>query len=54
MDFTYISNNKTDGKDIRYNIPGHFSFATYYTVIYGIYLQYHFMTLMMVLTLLWL
>ena len=31
MDFTYISNNKTAGKDIRYNIPGHFSFATLYT-----------------------
>ena len=30
-DFTYISNNKTAGKDIRYNIPGHFSFATFYT-----------------------
>ena len=31
MDFTYISNNKTAGMDIRYNIPGHFSFATFYT-----------------------
>ena len=33
MDFTYISNNKTAGKDIRYNIPGHFSFATFYTYL---------------------
>ena len=33
MDFTYISNNKTAGKDIRYNIPGHFSFATFYTLL---------------------
>ena len=31
MDFTYISNNKTADKDIRYNIPGHFSIATFYT-----------------------
>ena len=34
MDFTYISNNKTAGKVIRYNIPGHFSFATFYTRSY--------------------
>ena len=38
MDFTYISNNKTAGKDIRYNIPGHFSFATFYTYAFSIYM----------------
>ena len=41
MDITYMNNNKTAGKDIRHIIPGHFSFATFYTLYIYDFNIYH-------------